>query len=52
VQAGDDLVSVTDRVLALEHVMYPRAVRWFVEDQLRIEDGLVQQLGGECQAFS
>lgn len=52
VQAGDDLASVTDRVLALEHVMYPRAVRWFVEDQLRLEGGLVQQLGGESQAFS
>ncbi len=52
VQAGDDLASVTDRVLALEHVMYPRAVRWFVEDQLRLEGGLVQQLGAESQAFS
>ena len=52
VQADDDLASVTDRVLALEHVMYPRAVRWFVEDQLRLEGGLVQQLGGESQAFS
>ena len=52
VQAGEDLASVTDRVLALEHVMYPRAVRWFVEDQLRLDGGLVQQLGAESQAFS
>jgi phosphoribosylglycinamide formyltransferase-1 len=30
------------RVLEQEHVIYPRAVRWFVEDRLSIDHGLVR----------
>jgi phosphoribosylglycinamide formyltransferase-1 len=30
------------RVLEQEHVIYPRAVRWFVEDRLSIRDGAVR----------
>jgi phosphoribosylglycinamide formyltransferase-1 len=33
--------SLSARVLAQEHVIYPRAVRWFVEGRLSIEDGRV-----------
>lgn len=33
--------SLEQRVLLEEHQLYPRAVRWFVEDRLRIEDGRV-----------
>lgn len=33
--------TLAARVLLQEHVIYPRAVRWFVEDRLTIEDGLV-----------
>ena len=52
VQPGDDDASVTARVLALEHRMYPNAVRWFVEDQLAVSGEVVRHLGGESQAFS
>lgn len=33
--------TLADRVLAQEHVIYPRAVRWFVEGRLSIDNGLV-----------
>ncbi len=52
VRAGDDEQSLAGRVLAAEHPMLARAVRWFVEDRLRIEDdGRVVQLDGEPQAW-
>jgi phosphoribosylglycinamide formyltransferase-1 len=36
-------------VLAAEHVIYPRAVRWFVQGRLCVEQGRVRQLDGEPQ---
>ncbi|MGU7781727.1 phosphoribosylglycinamide formyltransferase [Burkholderia sp. PU8-34] len=39
VRAGDDAAALAQRVLAVEHVLYPRAVRWFVEGRLRLEGG-------------
>lgn len=33
--------SLAERVLAQEHVIYPRAVRWFVEDRLTLDGDLV-----------
>ncbi|MDN7701102.1 phosphoribosylglycinamide formyltransferase [Burkholderia semiarida] len=39
VRAGDDAAALARRVLAVEHVLYPRAVRWFVEGRLRLENG-------------
>ena len=36
VTAGDDARSLAQRLLAVEHVIYPRAVRWFVEDRLAL----------------
>ncbi|CAG4894222.1 Phosphoribosylglycinamide formyltransferase [Paraburkholderia gardini] len=39
VLAGDDAAALAARVLATEHVIYPRAVRWFVEGRLAL-DGL------------
>jgi phosphoribosylglycinamide formyltransferase-1 len=33
------------RVLEQEHAIYPRAVRWFVEDRISIDDGLVRIAG-------
>jgi phosphoribosylglycinamide formyltransferase-1 len=38
---GDTEESLSQRVLEQEHVIYPRAVRWFVEGKLKIEDGTV-----------
>ncbi len=49
VLAGDDADLLSARVLAAEHRLYPRAVRWFVEDRLRLERGVVRHGGGEPQ---
>jgi phosphoribosylglycinamide formyltransferase 1 len=49
VLAGDDELALSERVLAKEHVIYPRAVRWLVEDRLRTHRGVVTQTGGEPQ---
>jgi len=49
VRAGDDEHSLAARVLATEHVIYPQAVRWFVEDKLFVENGCVRQLDGASQ---
>ena len=51
VLAGDDEASISARVLATEHVIYPLAVRWFVEDKLRVEQGRVRQLDGASQVL-
>jgi phosphoribosylglycinamide formyltransferase-1 len=37
VRADDDEARLASRVLALEHRLYPMAVRWFVEERLRVE---------------
>lgn len=39
--AGDTPEVLAARVLEQEHVLYPRAIRWFIEGRLRIEDGKV-----------
>ncbi|KVZ10822.1 phosphoribosylglycinamide formyltransferase [Burkholderia ubonensis] len=39
VRAGDDAAALAQRVLAVEHVLYPRAVRWFLDGRLRLENG-------------
>jgi phosphoribosylglycinamide formyltransferase 1 len=49
---GDDQATLAGRVLAQEHVIYPRAVRWFVHGQLRIERGIVTQVLGESQLIT
>ncbi|MBC7955432.1 MAG: phosphoribosylglycinamide formyltransferase [Cytophagales bacterium] len=46
---GDSEATLSARVLAREHVMYPRAVRWLVNDLLRVEHGVVTHTGGESQ---
>jgi len=51
VRAGDDEHTLAARVLATEHVIYPLAVRWFVEDRLRIEQGVVSHTGGASQVL-
>jgi phosphoribosylglycinamide formyltransferase 1 len=39
VEAGDTETTLSRRVLALEHVIYPLAVDWFCEGRLRCEAG-------------
>ena len=51
VHPGDDEQALAARVLATEHVIYPLALRWFVEDRLRIEDGVVSHTGGASQVL-
>lgn len=46
---GDDEHTLAARVLAHEHVMYPLAVRWFVEGKLVVERGVVTHRDGESQ---
>jgi phosphoribosylglycinamide formyltransferase-1 len=49
VLSDDGEEALSARVLAQEHVIYPRAVRWFVQGQLLIERGVVRHAGGEPQ---
>lgn len=39
---GDDADTLAARVLATEHVIYPRAVAWFAQDRLVMENGIVR----------
>jgi phosphoribosylglycinamide formyltransferase-1 len=45
----DDESTLAARVLKQEHRIYPLAVRWFIEDQLLVEQGRVRQLQGQPQ---
>ena len=51
VLAGDDEIALARRVLAAEHVLYPRAVGWFVKGELRLDNGRVTHLGDEPQGW-
>jgi len=52
VLAGDTEATLSARVLEREHLMYPRAVRWIVEDALRVDpNGVVTHTGGVSQLF-
>lgn len=42
VRDDDDEQRLAARVLAEEHVIYPRAVRWFIEDRLQLDGGRVR----------
>ena len=48
---GDDEDTLSARVLAREHVVYPLAVRWFVEGKLKLADGVVTHLDGTPQVL-
>ena len=52
VRSGDDEGTLAARVLATEHVIYPLAVRWFVEDELQVEGGLVRHKRGASQLLA
>lgn len=47
VLAGDTPATLAARVLEQEHVIYPRAVRWFLEGRVHLVDGRVR-LDGEA----
>jgi phosphoribosylglycinamide formyltransferase-1 len=47
VRADDDEATLSTRVLADEHLLYPRVARWFLEGRLRLEHGQVRLDGTE-----
>jgi phosphoribosylglycinamide formyltransferase-1 len=49
VLAGDDAARLAARVLEQEHVVYPRAVRWFLEGRLTLDNGVVHVKGNDAQ---
>lgn len=46
---GDTDATLAARVLAREHVLYPRAVRWWLQGLLRVEHRVVVHQHGESQ---
>jgi phosphoribosylglycinamide formyltransferase-1 len=52
VRAGDDEAVLAARVLATEHVIYPLSVRWFVDDELLFDGGLVRHRRGASQLLA
>jgi len=49
VRQGDSADALAARVLRQEHVVYPRAVHWFLEGRLKLGDGKVEVEGGDAQ---
>jgi len=49
VHPDDTPQTLAARVLRQEHVIYPRAVRWFLEGRLVIEAGVVNVKGNDAQ---
>lgn len=52
VRAGDDEAKLAARVLLSEHVIYPLAVRWFIEGELELAGSLVRQRRGASQLLA
>ena len=46
---GDTEQALAARVLAQEHLLYPRAIRWFLDGDLVIEGGKVRVKGNHAQ---
>jgi phosphoribosylglycinamide formyltransferase-1 len=49
VRPADDADALAARVLAQEHVILPRAVRWYLDGRLAVEAGIVRVSGAEPQ---
>jgi phosphoribosylglycinamide formyltransferase-1 len=49
VRADDDEATLAARVLRQEHVIYPRAARWFLEGRLELGNGVVHVKGNDAQ---
>ena len=49
VQPADTAESLAARVLEQEHVIYPRAVRWFLDGRLLLQNGAVTVKGNDAQ---
>jgi phosphoribosylglycinamide formyltransferase-1 len=51
VRADDDAAALAARVLKQEHIVYPRAVRWFLEGRLALGNGVVHVKGNDAQVI-
>jgi len=51
VRPSDTEETLAARVLRQEHRIYPLALRWFVEDRLIVENGLVRVSGAEASQW-
>ena len=49
VRPGDTPETLAARVLEQEHVVYPRAVRWFLDGRISVEQGVVRVQGNDAQ---
>jgi len=49
---GDTEAALAARVLAQEHLIYPRAIHWFPDGLLRVEGSRVIAEGGHAQILS
>ena len=49
VRPADTAAALAARVLEQEHLIYPRAARWFLEDKVVLDDGLVRIKGSDAQ---
>jgi len=49
VRTHETAQALAERVLRLEHQIYPRAVRWFLEGRLRVQGNAVYVEGGHAQ---
>jgi phosphoribosylglycinamide formyltransferase-1 len=49
VRPDDDAATLAARVLRQEHVIYPRAARWFLDSKLVIANGGVRVKGNDAQ---
>jgi len=49
VRAGESADGLAARVLAQEHLVYSRAVRWFLDGRLLVQNGVVTVKGNDAQ---
>jgi phosphoribosylglycinamide formyltransferase 1 len=49
VRADDDAATLAARVLKQEHLIYAKAVRWFLDGKLALGNGAVHVRGGDAQ---
>lgn len=49
VRPGENADQLAARVLEQEHVIYPRAACWFLDDKLVIQNGMVRVKGDDAQ---
>lgn len=52
VHQTDTVTILSERVLAIEHIIYPVTIEWFLKDQLLLQDGIVSVIPPQSQSFS